>query len=125
MVCDVRRYLRRKLWYVDDAEAGVLFYGIYLWVITGNGVRYGKESLVSSYVTSLIGFSAVIYLNNFWHDHLRIAIGLWLTLLCVPLYILKLRGQLNDAIEKAQAASRAKSDFLSSMATRCAPHSMV
>ena len=37
-------------------EAGVLFYGIYLWVITGNGIRYGKEALVSSYITSLIGF---------------------------------------------------------------------
>ena len=96
-------------------EAGVLFYGIYLWVITGNGIRYGKESLFSSYVTSLIGFSSVIYLNDYWHEHLRIATGLWLTLFCVPLYILKLRGQLNDAIQKAQAASKAKSDFLSNM----------
>lgn len=100
---------------VMTQEAGVLFYGIYLWVITGNGIRYGKESLVSSYVTSLVGFSAVLYLNDYWHDHLRIAVGLWLTLLCVPLYILKLRGQLNDALEKAQAASKAKSDFLSNM----------
>jgi two-component system sensor histidine kinase RpfC len=96
-------------------EAGVLFYGIYLWVITGNGIRYGKESLVSAYVASLFGFSAVIYLNDYWHDHLRIAVGLWLTLLCIPLYILKLRGQLNDALEKAKAASKAKSDFLSNM----------
>lgn len=96
-------------------EAGVLFYGIYLWVITGNGIRYGKESLVSAYMASLFGFSAVIYLNDYWHDHLRIAVGLWLTLLCIPLYILKLRGQLNDALEKAQAASKAKSDFLSNM----------
>ncbi|MBI4807789.1 MAG: response regulator [Nitrosomonadales bacterium] len=96
-------------------EAGVLFYGIYLWVITGNGIRYGKESLVSAYVASLIGLTAVIYLNDYWHDHLRVALGLWLTLFCIPLYILKLRGQLNDALEKAQAASRAKSDFLSNM----------
>ena len=96
-------------------EAGVLFYGIYLWVITGNGIRYGKESLVSAYMASLLGFSAAIYLNAYWHDHLRIAVGLWLTLLCIPLYILKLRGQLNDALEKARAASKAKSDFLSNM----------
>jgi len=96
-------------------EAGVLFYGIYLWVITGNGIRYGKESLFKAYVGSMLGFSAVLLVNEYWHDHLRIAIGLWLTLLCIPLYILKLRGQLNDALEKAQAASRAKSDFLSNM----------
>ncbi|MDO8991313.1 MAG: ATP-binding protein [Sideroxyarcus sp.] len=96
-------------------EAGVLFYGIYLWVITGNGIRYGRESLISAYVASLIGLSAVIFLNDYWHSHLRIAIGLWLTLLCIPLYILKLRGQLNDALEKAQAANKAKSDFLSNM----------
>jgi len=96
-------------------EAGVLFYGIYLWVITGNGIRYGKESLISAYVASLLGYSAVIILNDYWHDHLRIAVGLWLTLVCIPLYILKLRGQLNDALENAQAASKAKSDFLSNM----------
>ncbi len=74
-----------------------------------------KSRLSASYVTSLIGFSTVVFLNDYWHDHLRIAVGLWLTLLCVPLYILKLRGQLNDALEKAQAASKAKSDFLSNM----------
>jgi two-component system sensor histidine kinase RpfC len=96
-------------------EAGVLFYGIYLWVITGNGIRYGKDSLISAYVASLLGFTAVIFLNDYWHDHLRIALGLWLTLLCIPLYILKLRGQLNDALKKAQAASKAKSEFLSNM----------
>ncbi|MFZ2161763.1 MAG: ATP-binding protein [Sideroxyarcus sp.] len=96
-------------------EAGVLFYGIYLWVITGNGIRYGKESLINAYVASMIGFSAVILFNGYWHDHLRIAVGLWLTLLCIPLYILKLRGQLNDALESARAASKAKSDFLSNM----------
>ena len=96
-------------------EAGVLFWGFYLWVITGNGIRYGKDSLFSAYVASILGFTAVLFVNEYWHDHLRIAIGLWLTLLCIPLYILKLRGQLNDALEKAKAASRAKSDFLSNM----------
>jgi two-component system sensor histidine kinase RpfC len=96
-------------------ETGVLFYGIYLWVITGNGIRYGKSSLISAYVASLAGLSIVFCLNEYWHDHLRIAIGLWLTLLCIPLYILKLRGQLNDALEEARAASKAKSDFLSNM----------
>lgn len=96
-------------------EAGVLFYGIYLWVITGNGIRYGRESLISAYVASMLGLSAVFLLNDYWHDHLRIAVGLWLTLLCIPLYILKLRGQLNDALKNAQAASKAKSDFLSNM----------
>ena len=96
-------------------EAGVLFYGIYLWVITGNGIRYGREALISAYVASMVGLSAVIYLNDYWHDHLRIALGLWLTLFCIPLYILKLRGQLNDALKSAQAASKAKSEFLSNM----------
>jgi two-component system, sensor histidine kinase RpfC len=96
-------------------EAGVLFYGFYLWVITGNGIRYGKGALINAYVASMLGYSAIIYLNDYWHDHLRIAIGLWLTLLFIPLYILKLRGQLNDALENAQAASKAKSDFLSNM----------
>jgi two-component system sensor histidine kinase RpfC len=96
-------------------ETGPIFFGIYLWVIVGNGIRFGARSLITSYVSSLIGFTLVILFNDYWSSNPRLSIGLMLTLILIPLYILKLRNQLNFALEESRRASKAKSDFLSNM----------
>ena len=96
-------------------ENGVIFYGIYLWVIVGNGLRYGIPALLLAYGCSLLGFVAVISFNDYWIAHTRLAEGLLLTLFLVPLYILKLRNQLNQAIRSAKEANQAKSQFLAHM----------
>jgi two-component system sensor histidine kinase RpfC len=97
-------------------EVGALFWGIYLWIIVGNGIRYGKRLLIGSYVASLIGFLLVISTNDYWLEkHPDLAIGLLITLFLVPLYILKLRNQLNQALESAQEANQAKTQFLAHM----------
>lgn len=96
-------------------ESGVIFYGIYLWVIVGNGLRYGIPSLLSAYTCSIIGLVGVFVFNSFWHEHLRFATGLMLTLVLVPLYVIKLRNQLNQALESAVQANQAKSMFVANM----------
>ncbi|ADE11526.1 multi-sensor hybrid histidine kinase [Sideroxydans lithotrophicus ES-1] len=96
-------------------ETGPIFFGIYLWVIVGNGIRFGAWSLITSYVTSILGFTLVIFLNDYWISNPRLSIGLMLTLILIPPYILKLRNQVNQALEEARRASKAKSDFLSNM----------
>jgi two-component system, sensor histidine kinase RpfC len=96
-------------------ETGPIFFGIYLWVIVGNGIRFGAWSLITSYVSSIVGFSLVILVNDYWISNPRLSIGLMLTLILIPPYILKLRNQVNLALEEARRASKAKSDFLSNM----------
>jgi len=96
-------------------ESGAIFYGVYLWVIVGNGLRYGIPALLVSYASSLIGFVSVIYINNYWSTHAELSIGLLMPLFLVPLYILKLRNQLNQAMENAKEANKAKSQFLAHM----------
>lgn len=96
-------------------EAGYLFYGIYLWVIVGNGIRYGVPSLIGSYIFSLLGFSLVVTQNPFWLSQPRLAFGLLLTLTLIPPYLLKLLNQLNHAVRAAQEANQAKSRFLAHM----------
>ena len=96
-------------------ETGPIFFGIYLWVIVGNGIRFGAWSLITSYITSIVGFSLVVLLNDYWISNPRLSLGLMLTLIMIPPYILKLRNQLNKALEEARRASKAKSDFLSNM----------
>ncbi|MGV8933700.1 MAG: ATP-binding protein [Gallionellaceae bacterium] len=96
-------------------ESGVIFFGIYLWVIIGNGMRYGIPSLMSAYIFSILGFASVIVFNTYWHEHSRMATGLMLTLILVPLYVIKLRNQLNQALESAVKADQAKSLFVANI----------
>ena len=112
MICDLGATTYVML---ISQETGPIFFGIYLWVIVGNGIRFGAWSLITSYVTSVVGFTLVILLNDYWLANPRLSIGLMLTLILIPPYILKLRNQVNLALEEARRASKAKSDFLSNM----------
>ncbi len=96
-------------------ESGALFFGVYLWVVVGNGMRYGVPALVSAHILSLVGFTAVIFLNDYWSSNIRLALGMMLPLALIPLYVLKLRNQLNCALENAKEANKAKSQFLAHM----------
>lgn len=96
-------------------EHGTLIYAVYLWVIVGNGLRYGTPALWISYLVSLIEFISLLFFNPYWSSHLTLFFSLFIPLLIVPLYVLKLRKQLNQAIQNAEAANQAKSLFLAHM----------
>ncbi|MBI4937143.1 MAG: response regulator [Nitrosomonadales bacterium] len=96
-------------------EIGSLFYGIYLWVIVGNGLRYGSQALIQSHVLGIVGFSGIIIFSDYWSAHRTLAVGLLLTLILVPLYTFKLLKRLNRAIIHAEEANKAKSQFLANM----------
>ncbi|MDE2621852.1 MAG: response regulator [Betaproteobacteria bacterium] len=96
-------------------ELGFLLFGVYLWLIVGNGIRYGIPTLFASYILSLLGFTLVITFNPFWNSQPYLAIGLLLTLTLIPLYLLKLLKQLNAAMQNAKEANQAKSKFLAHM----------
>ncbi|MES1982560.1 MAG: ATP-binding protein [Pseudomonadota bacterium] len=96
-------------------EVGALLYGIYLWVIVGNGLRYGTQALVRSQIISVVGFLAVILFNDYWAAHRILGFGLLLTLILIPFYIFRLLQRLNRAITQAEEANKAKSYFLANM----------
>jgi len=96
-------------------EAGSLFFGIYLWVTVGNGLRYGAKSLLRAQALSVFGFVIVILFNDYWSAHTTLAVGLLLTLIFIPLFTFTLLGRLNQAIIRAEEASKAKSYFLANM----------
>jgi two-component system sensor histidine kinase RpfC len=96
-------------------ETGALFYGIYIWVVVGNGIRYGTRALIRSHVLSVIGFTGVILTNDFWSAHRTTSVGLLLTLILIPIYTLKFLERLNQDVTHAEEASKAKSHFLAHM----------
>ncbi|HEX6265604.1 MAG TPA: hypothetical protein VFZ81_01775, partial [Burkholderiales bacterium] len=102
-----------------SGELGFMLYGLYLWVVLGNGFRYGRWYLHYSQATSLAGFSAVLLLSEFWQGNAMLGIALWLVLLAIPWYAALLISRLNAANERlqearadAEAANIAKTKFL-------------
>lgn len=90
-------------------------YGGYLWVSIANGLRFGKFFLKVAYIQSIIGFSVVLFLSDFWRANLEVGIGLMIWILLLPLYVYKLLLILEGAMQATENANKAKSQFLANM----------
>ncbi len=101
--------------YYGDGEDGMLFVGLYLWIITGHAFRYGVRYAYLATALSVVGFLTVIILNPFWAQHLHMAVGNLILILVVPLFMARLILKLQRAIDAAEAANRAKSQFIDNM----------
>ncbi|RKZ49917.1 MAG: hybrid sensor histidine kinase/response regulator [Gammaproteobacteria bacterium] len=98
-----------------SGEAASPLFLVYLWTTFGNGFRYGKKYLYISMGISLVGFSLVLVLSPFWSQQLHLGVGMLISLSVLPLYIASLLKRLQTAIELAENANKAKSQFLASM----------
>ena len=99
------------LMYYSGAET-VPFFLIYLWVILGNGFRFGLTNLYISQAIAILGFSGVVIWGDYWQQHLIFGISLLLTICLLPLYAGFLIKKLHAAVESAKQANEAKSRFL-------------
>lgn len=121
-----RAIVRRLLGMVHDlgvpsygmytvGELGAPLVGVYLWVTMGNGFRYGIRYLYGATAVTIIGFTSVILLNDYWANHTVFGASLLIVLGAIPLYMASLLRKLNDAIHRANEASQAKTRFLANM----------
>jgi len=97
----------------DGATA--LLYPIYLWIIFGNGFRFGVRYLFIAVAISVAAFSAVVVTTSFWQDNISLALGLIAGLIVLPAYVSVLIRKLSEAKRQAEEANRAKSLFLASV----------
>ena len=95
--------------------AAAPWFPVYLWVTFGNVLRYGTPYLYLSALVSLAGFGVVLAVSPYWQAHFALGIGLWLSLLILPLYAWVLAQRLRKAQLAAEQASRAKGQFLAKM----------
>ena len=100
---------------VFTGEVGVLLVGVYLWVIFGNGFRFGKKYLFHSQVLSLTGFGLIILASPYWKSHPPISYSVLVMLVALPIYVAALIGRMNEAKHKAEEASAAKTRFVANM----------
>ena len=100
--------------YYGGAEVVPTFL-MYLWVILGNGFRFGLSNLYVSQGIAIVGFSIVVIGADYWQDHRTFGVSLLLMLLLLPLYASFLIKKLHAAVESARQANEAKSRFLANM----------
>jgi len=104
------------------SDIGVMLIAVYLWVIFGNGFRYGKKYLYHAQALSIVGFLFATNLSPYWETHQTIGYSLIAMLVVLPLYVAKLITRLHEATrkveierQKAADASLAKTQFVANM----------
>ncbi|MGF1613596.1 MAG: ATP-binding protein [Gammaproteobacteria bacterium] len=94
---------------------GAPLYIVYLWITSGNGFRYGAQYLFFTMALSIVGFGTVLLTSEYWATQEILGMGMLVGLVALPLYSYALLRRLNEAIKRAEEASRAKSAFLANM----------
>ena len=102
------------LMFYAGAES-IFLYVFYLWVMLGNGFRYGAKYLYISLIVGFAGFSIAISWGEYWQDIQPVALSLLILMALVPLYTAFLIKNLHAAIASAKSANEAKSRFLANM----------
>ena len=97
------------------------FYPIFLWIIIGNGIRFGAHFLTWAQVLGAIGFGSVVLSGSYWPQHREVGFGLLLGVLVLPAFYqvvlrrLKKMQELEVALAKSRLADKAKDQFLATM----------
>lgn len=87
-------------------------YFLYLWIIIGNGFRFGQKYLLVSLGFTLLGFGIVVTTDSYWAAEKNLSIGLWLGTLLISMYFNLLVGRLFTALNQANSANLAKRQFI-------------
>ncbi|MFT5233464.1 MAG: two-component system sensor histidine kinase RpfC [Candidatus Krumholzibacteriia bacterium] len=97
------------------------YYPIFLWVIIGNGIRFGERFLQFGVIAGTIGFGSLLIFDEYWNSHLNLGIGLLLGVIVLPMFFMGVLRRLRrvTALEvelaKSKLADKAKDQFLATM----------
>lgn len=102
---------------------GAMMYPVYLWVIVGNGLRFGLRYLFMATAIGAGGFVLVIMYTPVWQENLTVASGLLLGMLVLPLFYASVLNELQTANKKLaeqmeETAFAATHDALTSLPNR-------
>ncbi|MGA7328626.1 MAG: ATP-binding protein [Rhodomicrobium sp.] len=119
-----RHILRRMVSIFADALAlslvihygersAAIFFPVYLWVILGNGFRFGIAYMYVSMAVNGICFIIMVLATPYWRQEWQFSAGLLIAIIAIPIYCSSLIRKLRASMKQATAASTAKTEFLS------------
>ncbi len=107
-------------WFLHAAgEEASGFFLVYLWIVLGNGVRFGVRWLFAAMGVFLAGFGAVALTTPFWREQPHLTAGLVVGPCVLALYAASLIRKLSDAGRRRRRA-RPRACSWPASATNCA-----
>ena len=102
---------------------GLAFYPLFLWIVVGNGLRFGTHHLRVATILGLLSFFIPLKLNGVAASHPSVIIGLLIGLLLMPKFFMVMVRRLAEANtalleQKEQAEFIAKHDSLTGLPNR-------
>lgn len=91
--------------YLLDA-AGTALFPLYLWVIVGNGLRFGQPYLYTAMGLAFTSLVTVMATSVWWNSQPYLGAGLLVGLVALPVYFSALLRRLNQANQELEAMSR-------------------
>jgi diguanylate cyclase (GGDEF)-like protein len=88
------------LYLLDDY--GVVLFPLLLWIIMGNGLRFGLEYLGFAHLVGVGGFISIVLFSAFWRDHPEMSVAVMLALLALPVLYGVQTNRLNRLNERLQ-----------------------
>ena len=109
------------------AGAGLAFYPLFLWVMIGNGLRYGQHHMQVATLFGLLGFTGAMATNGFLWAQPGVYIGLMAGLALMPKFFLVMIDRLAAAnielqAQKEHAEYMATHDVLTGLPNRAYLH---
>ena len=96
-------------------EYGIAFFGFYMWICLGYGLRYGTAFLRLAQAVTVVGFLIVLSLSPYWRSHLQIGLGLLVTMFYLPPLASLILERARRARSEAEEANKAKSRFVANI----------
>lgn len=96
-------------------EYGIAFFGFYMWICLGYGLRYGAPFLRLAQSVTVVGFLIVLALSPYWESHLQIGFGLLITMFYLPPLASLVLERARRARSEAEEANKAKSRFVANI----------
>lgn len=93
--------------------AGLAFYPLFLWVMIGNGLRYGQDHMQVATLFGLLGFTGAMATSGFMWAQPEVYIGLMAGLALMPKFFLVMI----DRLAAANVELKAQKDHAEFMAT--------
>ena len=91
------------------------FFLIFLWIVFGNGLRFGLQALRTAVVITSTGAAITLLTTPYWKSMPALGFGLWCSLVILPAYTGRLIQRLAKARQEAEEASAAKTLFLANV----------
>jgi two-component system sensor histidine kinase RpfC len=94
---------------------GIPLFAEYLWLIVGNGFRYGYREAIRCSFMSMLSFVVVVATTPFWREEILLTTTAMILLTVIPLYVAIMLKRIQLENEKAEAANIEKSRFLANI----------